>query len=283
MHKTIIITGCSGYIGSHAAYYFKKQNYKIIGCDLKDTNNHFVKNSLDEFYQMSFDDQKFIEKTNKIKNLYKILHFAGNPSVKKSFLNPEETWDCHYYRLFNFLNNFNNKKINFIFPSTCYVYEDKLSPYGETKLAAEDLLKIFSQKINYKIYRLYNIAGCYNNLVDTMNQNQLIPTLINAELQNKEFFIPKNNSGVKNFLYIHDLMKQIENDNYIRNTTFDLANNVNISIQELVDLYERIFSVKINKIYLDKEEPNFKTNNSYKHGLGVKQILRLTKKLMEQK
>ena len=47
MKKTLLVTGCAGFIGSHLVDFLLNKNYKVIGLDnLSTGNKFFIKNAI---------------------------------------------------------------------------------------------------------------------------------------------------------------------------------------------------------------------------------------------
>ena len=123
--KTVIVTGCNGYIGSACVKIFLKKNYNVIGIDaFYSKNNHLL-----EF----FKNKRFklikgrVEKINKlIKKKIKIdglIHTANIVGEESAILNKR------YLKQINVINTkviakfCNNRNISkFIFLSTCSLY-----------------------------------------------------------------------------------------------------------------------------------------------------------------
>lgn len=183
----ILLTGASGYIGSHTAYYFLKHtHYNLVIVDNLSTG--FKENIL--YLQECFGEQRVqlfehnineLEKLRSIMHEYKfeaVIHFAASLIVGESVLKPLE------YYINNTLNTAHLIQLcieshikNFIFSSTAAVYgepdmslipisEDSpllpINPYGASKMMSErvliDTAKI-TESFNYAILRYFNVAG----------------------------------------------------------------------------------------------------------------------------
>lgn len=144
----ILVTGATGYIGSHVCRLLKAYGHRVTGWD---TNIHGEFNDIrswcDEFY--NFDV------TNRINGEFDaVVHLAGRSVVPQSLLEPTE-----YYRV-NIMGTANVvervKTPHVIFASTSSAWE-MASPYARSKVAAEDVIR---EKANgYTIFRFFNVSG----------------------------------------------------------------------------------------------------------------------------
>ena len=48
MKKTLLVTGCAGFIGSHLVDFLLKKNFKVIGLDNLSTGKRFLNSALNK-------------------------------------------------------------------------------------------------------------------------------------------------------------------------------------------------------------------------------------------
>lgn len=142
----ILITGASGYIGSHIAYSLRNEPYNITLVDNQLTPNTGFIESVGHYHKIEIDDLRG--------NFDVVIHCAGLISVEESTLVPWEYYDNNFIKTKNMLNNV--KCDHFIFASTAGAF-DPINPYAKSKLIAEDIVKEFCR--NFTIFRFYNVAG----------------------------------------------------------------------------------------------------------------------------
>lgn len=183
---TVLITGGAGFIGSSLADNLLSRGYKVIVVDnfddfypreLKQKN---VANNLNnkryKLYEEDINDFDAMEKIfgeNKIDFVY---HLAAKANVRKSFENPEAYFETNVNGTENILKCCVKYKVKkFIATSSSSVYgaaddekfsEDMenlqpISPYAESKLKMEALIKEYSDKYNLKsvIVRPFTVFG----------------------------------------------------------------------------------------------------------------------------
>jgi UDP-glucose 4-epimerase len=147
--KKILITGNSGYIGSHLSkMLMDTMKYEVHGLDIRDPQY-----TLNRFYRQDIKSQF------KIKEEFDcIIHLAALVNVGESEKMPTDYYMTNLIGTLNILQHIKTK--NFIFASTGAA-EKCESAYGVSKRATEDCVKEFCQvnKVPYTIFRFFNVIG----------------------------------------------------------------------------------------------------------------------------
>ena len=195
----LLITGGTGFIGSHTCLLLLSQGYNLIIYDsfvnssikvldrlriiLNFENNYFANRI--SVIQGDIRDKKKLRELfsffeSKGKSIKGVLHFAGLKSVSESMINPLEYWDVNLSGTKNLLfamNEFNCK--TFVFSSSATIYGSKssckisehdsinpLNPYGKTKAAVENLLTDLyksDKKWSIASLRYFNPVGAHSS------------------------------------------------------------------------------------------------------------------------
>ena len=162
MAKRILITGGTGYIGSHTAVELIHQGYEVIIVDDLSNSEHRTIESIEkitgtkpEFHQFDLRNSPSLEKLFKDNKFDGIIHFAAKKAVGESVEKPLLYYDVNLNSMLNLLKLMELHKVsNLVFSSSCTVYgqpsqlpvtEDTPfalaeSPYGHTKQIGEDIL-----------------------------------------------------------------------------------------------------------------------------------------------
>ena len=182
----ILVTGGTGYIGSHTVVDLLNHNYDVVIIDNYVNSKPEVLNRIKKitgkeprFYLVDIQDYEGMKKVFEKEDITDIIHFAGLKSVAESVAKPD----------LYFKNNVGGSKIllqlmdefdvhNLVFSSSATVYgvpdhvplkeTDKVggctNPYGQTKLDIEFLLKDFAKEhkdANIAILRYFNPIGAH--------------------------------------------------------------------------------------------------------------------------
>jgi UDP-glucose 4-epimerase len=198
-----LITGGAGYIGSHVADAFLASNREIVLYDSLKQGLESRVEYLRKKYQKSVplivadvrDGAKFEEVLKSYKP-YGIVHTAALKSVAESVQNPDEYFEINFKATKRILELMKKHDVkNFIFSSTAAVYgnpdhsnpvkesdeKNPISPYGESKLAAElEVNKFLMHPGNHGTsLRFFNAVGAgAPELLDNSVAN-LVPIVLN--------------------------------------------------------------------------------------------------------
>jgi UDP-glucose 4-epimerase len=172
--QNILVTGGAGYIGSHIVELLVKTKSNIIIVDNLATGH---KKLIDKKAKFIKEDIRNKISITQIINDYKInsiIHLAGSLNVSEGEKNKKKYYQNNVEGSLNLINSCRNSLVkSFIFSSSCSIYGNVKGPvnekkkpnpqsyYASTKYKAEEIIKKFSKKYNYKygILRYFNVAG----------------------------------------------------------------------------------------------------------------------------
>lgn len=186
----ILVTGGTGYIGSHTVVELQQAGYTPVIVDNLSNSNVQVLDQIEkitgqkpEFYQFDLcDETRVREFVARHPDISGIIHFAAYKAVGESVQQPLKYYHNNFFSLINLLNVYAGKPINFVFSSSCTVYgqPDQLpvtehapvkkaeSPYGNTKQIAEEILSETATAYdNYHIIslRYFNPVGAHESVL----------------------------------------------------------------------------------------------------------------------
>jgi len=258
MKKKILITGGSGFIGSHMVRHLLNKNYEIAITTKYDSIYENIR-----LYSL-WNKIKIIEcdlrHSNSIKKINDfnpkiILHFAAYNDVKGSFLNYNEALESNTIGTANLLENL-NKYEQFIYISTSEVYgyqkkgllfNEKLlphpiSPYSIGKYAGELYAQMHMKHMEkpIKILRPFNVFG------ETQSEKAVISELVEKFLNNSVVKITKGNQ-TREFNYVGNtvnLIAQVINNKSFFNNITNISDGNEITIKDLARKIKRITNSK---------------------------------------
>ena len=281
----ILVTGGTGYIGSHTAVELLNSGYEIV---IIDNFSNSKSDVLDKIKLITNKDFKFYEGDvcnkdllRKIFNENKIdavIHFAGYKAVGESVKKP-----IMYYRnnidstlsLIEVMNEFNCKKIVFSSSATVYgnpttlpIKEDfplsTTNPYGSTKLMIENILRdlyISDNDWSIALLRYFNPIGAHVSGLIGENPkgipNNLMPYIVkvaNKELNELSIFgndyDTPDGTGVRDYIHVVDLakghIKAIEKILKDKGIdAYNLGTGIGYSVLDLVTTFEKVNNIKV--------------------------------------
>jgi UDP-glucose 4-epimerase len=220
MKDLILVTGGTGYIGSHTAVELINEGFDVV---IVDNLANSTKDSLDGIEQITgvrpafeeFDlcDKPRLEKFfHQYKNLKAIIHFAAYKAVGESVEKPILYYRNNLVSLMNLLECMNSHQVPFmVFSSSCTVYgQPKMlpvtedapvqtaeSPYGNTKQISEEILKDYISSVK----GLQAIALRYFNPIGA-HPSALIGELPRGVPNNLVPFVTQTAAGVREQLRV---------------------------------------------------------------------------------
>ncbi|ANQ47729.1 UDP-glucose 4-epimerase GalE [Flammeovirga yaeyamensis] len=218
--KQILVTGGTGYIGSHTVVELQKKGYDVV---IVDDLSNSEKNVLDRIEKISgvkphFEEFNLVDplKTNQLFEKYPkieaIIHFAAFKAVGESVQKPLAYYQNNLVSLINLLNAMKEYKVpHMVFSSSCTVYgqPEKLpvtenapvqpaeSPYGNTKQICEEILRDTAKaypELNTIALRYFNPVGAH--------ETALIGELPKGVPQNLVPFITQTAIGLRDQLSV---------------------------------------------------------------------------------
>lgn len=211
--RKVLVTGASGFVGSHLVKKLTSKKSKIVTLSQKGAKPS--DKSIEEIGSVeNFDKLNDIIKKYRISTIF---HLAAQPIVETGQANPIATFEVNIRGTWNVLEAARQNKVQkVIIASTAHVYGDnpKLPfkeeyfpqpsrPYETSKACADLLAQSFADTYNLpvEIPRFVNIYG-----PGDFNLSRLIPKVITIILQGNSPRIWDVGS-VRDFLYIDDAIK----------------------------------------------------------------------------
>jgi dTDP-glucose 4,6-dehydratase len=218
----VLVTGGAGFIGSHIVDKLLSEGLEVTVVDNLSAGQpeNFDHNSGKENFRFVEGD---IRDTALVKGLVKdveaVFHEAALISVVSSVKDPLTTHDVNVTGTLNLLKICADSGVKrFVFASSASIYgemetplmrEDMIprpvSPYGVSKLAAENYAKLF-----YKIYGLETVCLRYFNVYGPRQKHSqysgVIPLFIERALSNEPPIIYGDGKQTRDFVYVQDVV-----------------------------------------------------------------------------
>lgn len=281
----ILVTGGTGYIGSHTVVELLNNNYEVVIVDNLSNSKKDVIDKIEEitkkqvkFYENDVCDKKALTRIFKENKIGAVIHFAGYKAVGESCEKP-----LMYYRnnidstltLLEVMNEFGVKKIAFSSSATVYGKPESLpikedskltttNPYGSTKLMIENILRDLYKSDNewsIAILRYFNPIGAHKSGLIGENPNgipnNLMPYIIKVATKELDClgifgndYDTKDGTGVRDYIHVVDLAKgHIAALNKIINSTgcdaYNLGTGNGYSVLEIVNTFKKINNIDV--------------------------------------
>ena len=225
--KTALVTGGSGYLGSHLCKYLKQSGWSVVAIDIARPKHSYY----DVFQYVDVRNHEIINYLFLKTKIDAVFHMAGRIEIGESVKNPTEFWEVNTGGTCTILNAMKKHGVKyFVYSSTAGVYKpDRINkmfdipisemeevtfdhnPYSASKLASENAIK--QSGINYVIFRYFNLAGADKELDIGENhepETHLIPRIFqnlnNFELYGDDYDT-EDGSCVRDYVHVTDVAK----------------------------------------------------------------------------
>jgi|JI10StandDraft_1071094.scaffolds.fasta_scaffold157089_2 UDP-glucose 4-epimerase len=276
-HK-ILITGSSGYIGSHLVKYFKNMGAQLYGIDLvfppKKLQKYFSNHIVEDISNTQHVSE-FLDKTKP--DL--VIHCAAKCLVAESVEKPDLYQEYNVDKPSTFLKLcIDHGILNFLFSSTAATYgnpiqativeshpQQPINPYGKTKLEFEKIL-LSKNELCTGIVRYFNAAGADpENEIGEQHEPEthLIPNVLKAIAENKSLSVfgndyeTKDGTCVRDYIHVMDLAnahwllaQQMLNQK--KGGIYNLGSANGFSILDVIQCAEKVTGKKTKIDYLPR-------------------------------
>ena len=259
MKKNVLITGGSGFIGSHVVDVLVENKYKVTILDLNQPKRKDVK-----FIQGSILDKSIIRSA--LKNINIIFHLAAVSDITKVKEIPLKTIKTNILGTTYLLEGARNANIDrFVFASSIYSYGTAGNLYTTSKTASELIIKnyklIYGQK--FTILRYATAYGPRNREVDAVS------IFVRRALKNLDLIIHGNGQQKRNYVCAEDLGygSLFALEKKATNKIITLVSKRDTKIIDLARMIIKITKSK-SKIFFDKKKrrlDDFTSVFSYKN------------------
>ena len=257
MTKNVLITGGSGFIGSHLTRKLLSLGYKVaITTKYKSIIDNIRIIDLWSKIKVIETDLRNLDSFNNLKSFKPdvVFHLAAYNHVGDSFSSFSESNSSNAVSTYNLLNYFQGKIDQFIYISTSEIYgnqkkifkEDLLpnpiSPYSISKYSGELYVRMLMNETNYpaKIIRPFNAYGEYQS------SKAIIPEIITNCLNNKDI-ITTEGYQTREFNYVGNLVDgfiAVMKSKKMFNKTVNIGSGKDISVRNLVKIIHTLTKSK---------------------------------------
>lgn len=242
--KKILITGNSGYIGSHLTSLLSNF-YEVHGLDIVEP-----KIPVSKFYKQ---DVRTLMGNTLDEDYHAVVHLAALVNVSESERDPYAYYLTNIIGTINLMNCVKTK--NIIFASTGAA-ESGMSAYGRSKRVAEDCVQQISKlrNINYTTFRFYNVIG--STIAAPTNMDGLFFNLIKAidtgtfTIFGNDYSESPDGTCVRDYVHVMEICEAIrEAISKPSNSTESLGHGVGYTVQHIVEKFKELNNVNFGITY----------------------------------
>jgi nucleoside-diphosphate-sugar epimerase len=265
-----LITGCAGFIGSHLTESLLKNGNEVIGIDC--FSDYYEREIKEKNLAFSLNNNKFtfIEKDllemDEYPDVDIVYHMAAQAGVRDSWGDNFGTYSSNNidvtWKLLEYYKELDIKK--FVYSSSSSVYGDAelpmneksrlkpVSPYGVTKLAAENLCYLY-----WKNYNIPTISLRYFTVYGPRQRPDMaINKFFSSILKGDEIIVYGDGTQRRDFTFIDDAVNAIlmAAESRIVGDVFNVGGGSTISVNRLISEIEEITGKKARIMYIEKQK-----------------------------
>ena len=282
---SILVTGGTGYIGSHTSIELLNKGEEIVIVDNLSNSKIEMVDKIKKlsgkdfkFYKVDLLDRENLEKVFEENHITEVIQFAGLKAVGESCAKPIEYYHNNITGtlvLVDLMRKYGCKKI--VFSSSATVYGDPASvpiredfplsttnPYGTTKLFIERILEdIYKSDNEWSVIllRYFNPIGAHesgeigenpngipNNLLPYINF-VAVGKLDHLNVFGNDYNTP-DGTGVRDYIHVVDLalghLKAIDKARTMTGVeVYNLGTGKGYSVLDIVKTFERVNNIKV--------------------------------------
>ncbi len=281
----ILVTGATGYIGSHTWVELLNAGYRVLGVDNLCNSSPNVINRIEkitghkpDFIKGDVRDDKFLSNVFKKYSIKAVIHFAAFKAVGESVDKPFEYYQNNIDSLLSLVKSMQDNKCNvFVFSSSATIYhpsnpipyEEEMplgstSPYGWSKFMGERILRDVEnadKSWSVAYLRYFNPVGAHQSgLIGEDPKgypNNLMPFITQVAIGKRDFLFvyggdwpTHDGTGVRDYIHVVDLARgHVKALEYLFNKkkslTVNLGGGKGYSVLDLVKTFEKVSGVKV--------------------------------------
>jgi UDP-glucose 4-epimerase len=265
----ILVTGACGFIGTTLCEELLIQGYEVLGLDSFTTNYSVSIKRLNNSYLNTFENFTLIESDLLsidldpiLREVNLIFHLAGQPSVNYSWALNFQTYSDRNIvatqKLLHAIEKTNKpSEFKLVFASSSSIYGDintgqisedhkkhPISPYGVSKLAAENLVTLYGTEIgiNTVSLRYFTVFG------PRQRPDMAFHKIISSIFKEQDFSLYGDGSQSRDFTYVSDIVRATISAGFKSvepGSVFNIGGGAPTSLNHAIQIIESITNRKV--------------------------------------
>lgn len=282
---SILVTGGTGYIGSHTCVSLINNGFEVIVVDNLSGSDSSILAKIQnitgvqpKFYPFNLCDKSLVKELFEKEEIHSVIHFAAKKAVGESVEQPLTYYQNNLISTLNLLEIMEqNQVFNLIYSSSATVYGEPRvvpiiedaplsanSPYGSTKIMQEQILKDIynsNQKWSFSILRYFNPIGAHESgLLPESPKGiplNLMPYLLQVATGRFEKlkiygsdYPTKDGTGVRDYIHVMDLAEgHLATLKQMQNNSgfhvYNLGTGIGYSVLDIINTFEKVNGISI--------------------------------------
>jgi UDP-glucose 4-epimerase len=245
----IFVVGGAGYIGSICAEVLLDEGHEVVIFDNLSEGHRLAVDTRAQFVRGDLEDHAAVQTALSNSKPDAVMHFAASALVSESMTNPSKYFRNNVANGLNLLDAMiatDVKKI--VFSSTCAIFKPPgdqpidedlpkgpINPYGESKLAFEQILRWYDQ-----IHGLKFVSLIPNVLKVALGQKESV------EIYGTDYETP-DGTCIRDYIHIIDLARaHILALKSPKSEFYNLGTGGGSSVREVIDVAQKVIGKRLN-------------------------------------
>lgn len=262
----ILVTGGSGFLGSHVADALSNAGYQVRILDIQ--RSPYLRSD-QEMIIGDLMDQDLLDRI--VQDKIAVYHFAGIADIDECKIKPVDTAKVNILGTVNLLEACRKADIKrFVFASSAYVYSNSGYFYRSSKQACESFIENYAELYGLK-YTCVRYGSLYGPRADMRNS---IYKLIKQALEQGKIVYYGNGDELREFIHVRDAAKSSVKilDPEYENTYITLTGKEKMRYDELLYMLKEMLSNELEiEIHPSTRKAHYKiTPYNFNPKMGLK-------------
>ncbi len=235
----ILVTGGSGFLGSHVADALSEAGHEVIVFDIKPSQY------IQKCQQMIVGDITNIDHVNAaVEGCNAVYHLAALADIDEAIDSPRRTMSVNFMGTVNMLEAAQEHKIErFVFSSSIYVYSNQGSFYRTSKQACEHLIQDYHERYGLE-YTILRYGSLYGPRADSSNA---VYKMVASALDCQHIEYSGNGHEVREYIHIRDaaLMSADILDEEYKGSILHLTGRERMTTGDMLEMLREIFNNQV--------------------------------------
>lgn len=265
--KNVLVTGGTGFVGSHLVKELVSQNANVISTfEYTDPTSYFMMNNLDKKVTMACVDVSQFDKVLDLVTKFEIdyiFHLAAQAIVTTAYSNPQRTIETNIMGTTNILESArlypkvkaivvasSDKAYGKLEPGR-FIYSEIDSlrgdhPYDVSKSATDLISGMY-----YKTYKVPVVTTRFGNIYGEGDNNfsRIIPGIMKSLITNTILEIRSDGKAVRDYLYVKEVVKGYlmlaDKIDEVKGEAFNFGSKDTLSVIELIKIIEEELRINV--------------------------------------
>jgi UDP-glucose 4-epimerase len=246
--KKALVTGSSGFLGSHIADALDEAGYQVTLFDIN--KSKYKRESQNEIIG---DILNYKEVLDAVAGHDVVYHFAAQADIESSGAAPSETIKANIIGTQNVLDAALKEEISrLIFASTIYVYSDLGSFYRVSKQACEKIIEEYYKEFGLE-YTILRYGSLYGSRANHFNS---ITNMLTQALTDKKIIRRGDGEEIREYIHVKDAselsVKALEDE--FKNKHLIISGNQKVKVKDFLTMIKEMLKGDIDIIFGEEKE-----------------------------